>query len=257
VNKAERENLARLARKRAKLAKDMVAEREKTLAADVEDQLAAVHRFDDDAWAEITRAAEKMAAEADAKIAEITRQLGMPPHLRPELRLSWYQRGESGSAGRRAELRKLAQARIAAAGQAARTAIEAKVLEVETELVRDGLDSAEAVAYLNAMPTAEDLMPPVRIAELEGGQRPEPGWSPPVGLTAALLTPSTATDRKRQAIQQAIAAHPDESNRGIARLVGVDHKTVAKARLGDGGEIPSDAGRIPGPAGAESTGGGT
>jgi len=245
VNRAERENLARLARKRAKLAKDMVSERERILAADVEDQLAAVHKFDDDAWAEIAREAQRAVAKADKQIAEICLQLGMPEDLRPNLSLGWYGRGENASRERRAELRKLAQARIAAAGQAARTAIETSVVEIETELVRDGLESSEAVAFLDRMPTAAELMPAVSIAELEGGQRPDRSWTPPTGLTAALLTPSTATDRRRTVVAAAIAAHPDESDRGIARLCGVDHKTVAKVRRGEGGEIPAEGGEIP------------
>ena len=60
-------------------------------------------------------------AKADAQIAELCRSVGIPDNLRPGISLNWYRRGESGSAERRAELRKLAHARIDAAAQSAKT----------------------------------------------------------------------------------------------------------------------------------------
>ena len=70
-------------------------------------------------------------------------------------------------AGRRAELRKIARAKIKAAGQEARLAIDRQAAKVMTELIAGGLKSAEAKALLESIPAADKLMPPVVVAELE------------------------------------------------------------------------------------------
>jgi hypothetical protein len=138
-------------------------------------------------------------------------------------------------------------------------AIQHKLLEVETELIRDGLETAEAVAFVNSMPTVDQLLPSVAVGELEpvrhrsGGGRDSDewrgrydSWQPPQDAAGTLLSPSSATNReqKRQAIARALAANPTASDREIARMAGVDHKTVAAARPRHG-EIPTEAGEIP------------
>jgi transposase-like protein len=258
MSPVDRRNLERLARKRAKVATAMIGERVKVLRADVEDQLSAEYSFDDELWAEVTRHAHAEVLKADKKIAEACRRLGIPEALRPSISVGWHGRGENALAGRRSELRKLAHARIDAAAESAKVAIEANLLEVETELIRDGLDSAEAAVFLNAMPTTEQLLPLVTVAELEPGQ-PKRGrldtdeyrsrwstWEPPQDAAGQLLTPSSAGDReqKRQAIARALAANPDGSHREIARMAGVDHHTVGKVRS-EAGEIPTEAGELP------------
>jgi hypothetical protein len=256
MTKADRANLERLARKRAKVATSMIGERVKVLRRDVEDQLSAVYKFDDDVWADVARHAAQEVAKADIEIAAICRQLGIPEHLRPSIGVSWSGRGENALAERRTELRKLAYARIDAAAESAKVAIQANLLEVETELIRDGLESADAVRFVDSMPTVEQLLPSVDVGELKPGTRSRydgdeyrarySTWEPPQELAGELLTPSSAGNReqKRQAIAQAMAANPDASDREIARAAGVDHKTVGKLRAA-AGEIPATAGEIP------------
>ena len=258
MSKADRGNLERLARKRAKVAKAMIGERVKALRSDVEDQLSAEYHFDDDVWGGITRQASEAVREADARIAEACRRVGVPEDLRPELTLGWRSRGENALASRRAELRKLAHARIDAAAESAKVAIDHGLLEVETELIRDGLETAAAVAYVEAMPTPDELLPPVAVAELEPGAsrdrydtdeyraRYGGGWRPPQAAAGQLLTPSTASNRedKRQAVAAALAADPSRSDRAIAQAVGVDHKTVGKLRA-VAGDFPSHDGEVP------------
>jgi hypothetical protein len=91
----------------------------------------------------------------------------VPESFRPGLYLQWYDRGENAAAERRAELRKLAQRKVAAAASAAVTAIEARGAEVLTALIAGGLQSAEARAFLATIPTAAQLMPPLALGELE------------------------------------------------------------------------------------------
>jgi hypothetical protein len=272
MTKADRANLERLARKRAKVATSMIGERVKALRRDVEDQLVAEYKFDDEVWADITRRAQAEIAKANAQIAAVCRQLGVPEHLGPSLGLSWAGRGENALAGRRAELRKLAYARIDAGAESAKVSIQAELLKVETELIRDGLETAEAIRFVDSMPTVEQLLPPVAVGELGPPQRRSSkyyddedeytsqynSWTPPQGAAGALLSPSSASNReqKRQAIARAIAANPDASDREIARMAVVDHKTVAAVRP-QAGENPTEAGELPSSGEADGDGGGS
>lgn len=163
----ERDALLRVARMNARLAKDGVAQREAQLLAKADEDLAAAYRFDDDAWAEITRAAEAALYRADQRIAQACRDLGIQERFRPQLTISWSGRGENAMAERRAELRRVARAKIKAAGQEARLAIDRQAAKVMTELIAGGLKSAEAKALLESIPAADKLMPPVAVAELE------------------------------------------------------------------------------------------
>lgn len=199
MSKSERDNLAKLARQRARVSKSMVAERAKVLAADVEDQLSAVYRFDEDVWADVNRTAKEAVAQANAQILEACRQWGIPEQFAPSLVLQWYGRGESAMASRRSELRRLAAARIAESVASAKVAIDSAQLAVETELVRDGLTSARAHEFLAAMPTPEDVLPRVELGELDGTpQQRTRNWEPATGVVSGLLTPTTGAGREEQ-----------------------------------------------------------
>jgi hypothetical protein len=65
------------------------------------------------------------------------------------------------------ELRRGAYHRIDALEKEAKHAIERASLEIQTKLLADGPESAEAQAFLAAMPAAEQLTPPVSIAEVK------------------------------------------------------------------------------------------
>jgi hypothetical protein len=241
MSRGERSELARLARARAKHAKEMVKEREKVLLADVEEQLSTEEAADDEAWREIVKQASAEVDKVNEKIAKLCEAWGKPKDFVPEVSMYWSRRGDNATGKRRAELRKLAEARIAALGQSARVTIDGKLLEIETELVADGLDSTTAVKFLESLPTADSLLPRVDVAELDGRPERMP-WEPPVGMASEMLTPvNSKTQEKRQAIVRALAANPEGSNREIGRMAGVDHKTVAKLR----GEIPTETGEIP------------
>src|SRR5262245_8673801 len=114
MTNAERLELSKLVRLNAKVAKDDAEARGRWLLADAEEKLAAVYKVDDAAWAGITAAARKAVAEADAAIAALCRERGVPVDFRPELHLGWYGRGVNACKDRRNELRKVAQAKVAA-----------------------------------------------------------------------------------------------------------------------------------------------
>lgn len=247
MSRADRANLERLARKRAKLATAQLGERVKTLKSEVEDQLSAIYEFSDELWADVTATAQAAVHQADAQVAEACRRAGIPDDFRPSLTLAWHGRGRNAAVARRAELRKLAHARIDEGAVTAKVTIESALLEVETELISGGLESGEAAAFIRAMPTAAQLLAPVDVGELEslpeGARR---HWEPAPAVVSQLLTPSTAATReaKRRSVVAALAADPGASNRRLALVAGVDHKTVGKLRA-EGGDFPTDVGSFP------------
>lgn len=256
MSRADRADLERLARKRARLATAQVGERVRTLKAEVEDQLSAIYEFGDELWADVTAAAQAAVQQASAKVAEACRRVGIPAEFQPALSLAWYGRGQNAAASRRAELRKLAYARIDEGAETAKVTIATSLLAVETELIGGGLETGAAAEFIRRMPTAEELLAPVDVGELEAGEGTVRHWEPPPAVVTQLLTPTTATTRetKRRAIAAALAADPGASDRRVARAVGADHKTVGKLRA-EGGETPRVAGDFPDSPVADAPGG--
>jgi hypothetical protein len=214
--------------------------REKVLLAEVIDLMTAEFEAHDALWADAVVIAEEAMVKANAQIAAQCAELGIPAKDAPGLELRWHARSsEFSNHSRRTELRKLAETRLAALTKTAKAAIQANALDNEELLIRSGLESGEAVAILDAMPTVEQLMPPLRLEDL-GVVR----WQPPEDAASQLTTPLTTAQRKRRQVLRAIEANPGASDRAIAQIAGVDHKTVATHRRGElpaiGGEFPTD-----------------
>jgi DNA primase len=176
MTRRDRNDLLDVAKMRARVAKAGVAQREAELLAQVEEELSTIYSADDAAWKEITAEAAQKVKEVDEQVAAICRERGVPEQFRPRIDTSWYGRGENASKERRAELRKLAQTRITAAGRKAKTAIDAQSVEVMTELIAGALESDEARRYLDKIPTPAQLMPPIVVAELEALTPPKPRY---------------------------------------------------------------------------------
>jgi hypothetical protein len=172
MSKSEREALAKLIRQRAALGKKMVDQRGAELMADYEAQSAAIYKSDAEAWRDITAIAKAAARKADAVVAKVCRERGIPEEFRPVASFNWYGRGENALASRRAELRKVAQTRIEAMKREAVVRIETVALEGQTLLVKDGLETAEAQAFLASMPTVEALMPKLDAKRLTSPTAP-------------------------------------------------------------------------------------
>lgn len=168
MSKGERDDLARVVRLREKVLKTAAAERSAWLLSDFEAQLAAEYAFDDDAvWARAKEAAQKVVDAAQAEVEARCRALGIPDQFAPGLSLGWYSRGENAVRERRAELRLAARARVAAEEKRARAEVERWSADTQTKLLAAGLDSAEARTFLESMPTAEALMPPLTLGDVE------------------------------------------------------------------------------------------
>jgi hypothetical protein len=176
MTKAERNELVKILKMRARVANRVVTQRAAQLEADVEQQLATEYKIDEAAWAELTLAATQAVEQADAELAKRCRALGIPEEFRPSLHVSWYDRGENADAKRRTELRRVAYTKIEAMAQQARVGIETAALDGLTQLAAGALESAAAQAFLAKMPTVEALMPALDVSTL--GPLALPGAGP-------------------------------------------------------------------------------
>jgi hypothetical protein len=243
MTKAERDQLVKLARLRAKQAEREAEARQATLLAEVQDLLTAEFDAHDRLWSDAVTVAEEALDKANAQIRLQCVDLGIPAGEAPQLSMGWRSRGPCYSdRERRAELRKLAETRLVALTKTAKAAIRDKLLDVETELIVGDLQSADAREFLASLPTVEALMPSLSIEDL-GVVR----WQPPEDAATQLTTPLTPADRRRRRILRAIEANPTASDRKIAEIAGCDHKTVAAHRRGgeSGGEFPALTGEFP------------
>lgn len=168
MTRHEREDLQRLLRQREKVQKSAAKQRSAELLADFDSQLAAEYRFDDDAvWAAATKLADAEVAKAQAIVADRCQELGIPQEFTPGLNLRWSHRGYgNGTKERRAELRKVAQSRIAAMEAKACVVIEQASVEAQTHLALAGVTSEAAKGFIDALPSVESLMGRMSFAEL-------------------------------------------------------------------------------------------
>lgn len=251
MTKSERDDLARLARLRAKQARTEVDQREKVQLAEVEDLITAEFEARDEMWADAVKVAKEAERKANEVIVARCADIGIPEQFAPQVSNNFYRRSyELENPKRRAELRKRAHAQLTALTATAKTMIHKKLLEIETELITGTLETAEARAFLETMADVEGMMPALTLDDV-GVKH----WQPPTDAAAALLTPSSTADRKRKQVLRALEADPGATTTRIAALAGVDRKTAAKYISERNGEIPNqseefpnDDGKLPGQA---------
>ena len=92
-------------------------------------------------WDDAVTIAEEAAEKANAQIQAQCALLGIPAQGGTCAALGWRSRGRGyGDSSRRAELRKLAETRLAALTKMAKTAIQAAALDIEEKLIMGGLE---------------------------------------------------------------------------------------------------------------------
>lgn len=176
MTKGEREELKRLARERARVAKADAAARTADLKASFEEQVSAHYMWDqDDVWEAAKVAAVEACKAANETIRARSIELGIPPEFAPSIIFQWAQRSPRWEVKSvQEELRRTAFKRIDAMERQARHEIDRAALAVQTELVRVGLTSDAAIGFLEGMPSVDALMPALDIKELTAGPQRNP-----------------------------------------------------------------------------------
>jgi len=172
MTRAERQDLARLARMRAKLARDHATARGAELLAEAERTLSDIFLSDDARWADLKRPVDQAVAEANRELSRRCDEAGVPKRFQPSFHGYWSGRGENADPRRRAELRLRVKTRIDADVKRAKALVDTAALEVATELLADGLTSGAAHAFLAAMPKVTELLPMLdedQIRAITGG----------------------------------------------------------------------------------------
>jgi hypothetical protein len=174
ISKGEREELRGLLKARARFAKKFIEQRASVLVADIEQKLAVRYKVDATAWKDLTATAKEAVEKADEELSERCRDLGIPEAFRPRISFSWYERGETAIASRRAELRRVAVTRINAMAAQAQVEIEGKALEGQELLAQSALESDAAQRLLASIPSVEFLMPALDVSALGPLALPQP-----------------------------------------------------------------------------------
>src|SRR5262249_16132529 len=151
MKKKERDHLLQVCRMRAKVAKAEVAALAAKRKSAFEVQLASIYSFDNDAvWKRAFEMTQAVVERAGNEIACRSRELGIPADLAPTVGEHWHGRGENATRERRAELTRVAHRKIDQLEKEAKLEIERTSVEIQTRLVADGLESADAKAFLDS-----------------------------------------------------------------------------------------------------------
>ena len=164
MTKGERDDLIRLIKQRERVAKSAAKQRSAAMLAEFETSMSTLHEFNkNEVWAAAMTAATEAAKEANARIDKESARLGIPEEFRPKLHYGWARRGENEYKDRRTELRRVAKAEIETIEKAIMVHIETQSVNAQTEVISNGLATADAIAFLNNMQPVEEIMPALDI----------------------------------------------------------------------------------------------
>jgi len=170
VTNKEQSNLISIAKLRERVTKSNLEEVGAQLLVDLDAQLDREYSFDDDAiWKEANAAVTQALAEAQTKIQERSRQLGIPNRFAPRISGGWHSGGEQcglAAKERKTELRRVARQQVDAMIKSGKRKVEEASLDAQTKIIASSF-SSEAQGFLDAMPTPEQLMPQLNLGELE------------------------------------------------------------------------------------------
>ncbi|MGF9764109.1 hypothetical protein AAII07_54300 [Microvirga sp. 0TCS3.31] len=168
MTKAERLALTQVVRLNTKVAITALKQRSAELEADLERKLAARFSYDqDEVWKQAYSEAKVAVVAANEKVAEVCRNKGIPAEFAPRINVEWLSRGQNASRERRIELRRVGLAEIEALERRGRAEIERRSAEIQTRLLAGGLETDDARAFLESIPSAVDLMPLLSIEAIE------------------------------------------------------------------------------------------
>lgn len=171
ISKAERAELRSVVRQQFKVLAAEVQQRRAELVADADRQVAARYADDDKAWREAEWLIDEAAREANRKANDVMRGLlgdAWPvSHDKVLVSTSMQRIRQMQPLEARTEARGAMVRRIDAQVRQAQLALARQEANLLTDLASDAVESAEARAFLRRIPTVSELVPAVRLAELE------------------------------------------------------------------------------------------
>lgn len=170
ITKGERQELRGVVKQQFRLLKGEVRQREAELIAEVEARLDARYRQEDRRRSKVESRIAKIVIDAQAKIDAIVEEneknfdedaraylhhtvLSMP-------RLAWDESDK-------AQFRRVLMAEVEAITRNAMSQLDRQEADLLRTLVLGAIDTPEAKAFLDGIPTVAELVPSSRLAELE------------------------------------------------------------------------------------------
>ena len=167
INKGERAELRALVKSQFKVLRAEVEQRRAEMLADLETQLNERYAAWDKQWSDTMFLCQEKALEANRAVNDILREMiDQPDGGRSEYMLVHFQAPHKPDR-RRAELRSTGVARIHADVKAAMLRLDRDEADLLRTLTVGALESEEAKAFLEAIPTVGELVSRARLAELE------------------------------------------------------------------------------------------
>lgn len=168
MTRQEAHDLSMIIRDRAKVLKAHIDEQAAAHLAHFEEHISTVYKFDEDeVWRKATEKAQAVVAEANTKILDQCKALGIPASFAPGLSLTWAGRGQNMMSSRRTELRCAAQARIEQMKRVAVTKIEQQSLDLRTQVVSMGIVTGAAKLFLESLAPVTEAMGALDFKEIE------------------------------------------------------------------------------------------
>lgn len=159
LSRAETHDLNMIIKERTKVLRFYAEEQGAKRMADFEQHMATVYKWDqDEVWQQVTEQAGKIVLEAQKKIEEQAKKLGIPSQFVPGLELNWRSRGQNMAQNRRTELRRVAKTQIDAMLAQAIRKVEKQGLDLRQQVVAMGLLSPDAKTFLESMAPIEEAM---------------------------------------------------------------------------------------------------
>lgn len=171
ITKSERAELRTLVRQQFRVLREEVVARQSELIAQSEREVTEKYAERDAAWEDVLHEVGEAEREANRRVNDALYRHGFVQRSSSERSWVSINLKDQPPDGGRMELRREAQARIRAKVSAALMELNRREADTLRDLAIGALESEEARAFLTSIPTVGDLVPAVRLAELEQSLR--------------------------------------------------------------------------------------
>jgi hypothetical protein len=166
------DRLLKFIKDREKALKTKARYRAQELMAQFEKEISRIYYFDEDAvWDDAMKSAQEAIANATEMVRKHCTALGIPREFQPSLHgdLMWFDRGRNALNARRNELRRVAATQVNALETKACAKIEELSLDAQGEILKAGLESANAQKMIQNLRSASlsSLMPELNVQEMK------------------------------------------------------------------------------------------
>lgn len=168
INKGERTELRSIVRQQFKVLRAEVEQRKMEMLAGLEDEIAAKYATEDERWSAMRFEVNEAVLACNRAINDALYRHEWETRSGSEQVWVHAPRMEQPQTDRQ-NLRRRAQARVEEQVRAALLRLEREEADLLRTLAIGAIESAEAKAFLGAIPTVGELVPAARLAELEPG----------------------------------------------------------------------------------------